>query len=56
MIDVEFFGFVRRLAAEPKVRAIDLTEWDPLLDPTDLSALVAGRWLAELLAGFETRP
>jgi arginase family enzyme len=56
MIDVEFFGFVRRLAAEPKVRAIDLTEWDPPLDPTDLSALVAGRWLAEVLAGFETRP
>lgn len=56
MIDVEFFGFVRRLAAEPKVRAIDLTEWDPPLDPTDLSALVAGRWLAEVLAGFEARP
>jgi arginase family enzyme len=55
MIDVEFFGFVRRFAAEPKVRAIDLTEWDPPLDPTDLSALVAGRWLAEVLAGFEAR-
>ena len=56
MSDVDFFGFVRRLAAEPKVRAIDLTEWDPPLDPTDLSALVAGRWLAELLAGFDARP
>ena len=56
MIDGEFFDFVRRFAAEPKVRAIDLTEWDPPLDPTDLSALVAGRWLAEVLAGFETRP
>ena len=56
MIDVEFFSFARRFAAEPKVRAIDLTEWDPPLDPTDLSALVAGRWLAEVLAGFESRP
>ena len=56
MIDGEFFEFVRRFAAEPKVRAIDLTEWDPPLDPTDLSALVAGRWLAEVLVGFESRP
>jgi arginase family enzyme len=55
MIDGEFFEFVRLLAVEPKVRAIDLTEWDPPLDPTDLSALVAGRWLAEVLSGFEGR-
>lgn len=51
----DFFAAVRRLAAEPRVRAIDLTEWDPPLDPGDLSALTAGRWLAELLAGFEER-
>jgi arginase family enzyme len=50
-----FFEAVRRLASEPRVRAIDLTEWDPPLDPSDLSALTAGRWLAECLAGFETR-
>jgi formiminoglutamase len=50
-----FFAGVRRLAAEPRVRAIDLTEWDPPLDPGDLSSLVAGRWLAEVLAGFERR-
>ena len=37
----------------PKVRLIDLTEWDPPLDPTDLSALTAARWVAECLAGFE---
>ena len=37
------------------MRVIDLTEWDPPLDPTDLSALIAGRWLAETLAGFEQR-
>lgn len=50
-----FFALVRSLVAEPKVRAIDLTEWDPPLDPSDLSALTAGRWLAEVLAGFEKR-
>ena len=51
----DFFAAVRLLAAEPRVRAIDLTEWDPPLDPTDLSALTAGRWLAEAIAGFEAR-
>ena len=51
----DFFAAVRSLAANPKVRLIDLTEWDPPLDPTDLSALTAGRWLAECLSGFETR-
>ena len=51
----DFFAAVRMLASDPKVRVIDLTEWDPPLDPTDLSALVAGRWLAECLAGYETR-
>ena len=51
----DFFAGVRRLAAEPRVRLIDLTEWDPPLDPTDLSALTAARWVAECLAGFEQR-
>ena len=51
----DFFAAVRMLAAKPKVRIIDLTEWDPPLDPTDLSALTAGRWMAECLAGFELR-
>ena len=51
----DFFAAVRRLAAEPGVRLIDLTEWDPPLDPTDLSALTAARWIAECLAGFEMR-
>jgi hypothetical protein len=37
------------------VRLIDLTEWDPPLDSTDLSALTAARWLAEVLSGFEAR-
>ena len=43
------------LAGQPKVRLIDLTEWDPPLDPTDLSALTAARWVAEVLTGFEAR-
>jgi formiminoglutamase len=51
----DFFAGVRRLAADPRVRLIDLTEWDPPLDPTDLSALTAARWVAECLAGFEMR-
>jgi arginase family enzyme len=51
----DFFAAVRMLAAKPKVRIIDLTEWDPPLDSTDLSALTAGRWVAECLAGFEQR-
>jgi formiminoglutamase len=52
---VDFFSAARRLAAEPRVRVIDLTEWDPPLDPSDLSALTAARWLAEVLTGFEDR-
>ena len=51
----DFFAAVRRLAADPKVRLIDLTEWDPSLDASDLSVLTAARWFAECLAGFELR-
>jgi arginase family enzyme len=51
----DFFYAVRRLASDRRVRLIDLTEWDPPLDPTDLSALSAGRWMAECVAGFESR-
>jgi formiminoglutamase len=55
-IDVrDFFAAVRRVAADRRVRIIDLTEWDPSLDSTDLSALTAARWFAECLAGFESR-
>ena len=52
---LDFFAAVRRLASEPRVRVIDLTEWDPPLDTTDLSALTAARWVAECVAGFEAR-
>lgn len=51
----DFFTATRLLAADPRVRLIDLTEWDPPLDPTDLSALTAARWVAECLAGYEQR-
>lgn len=51
----EFFWAVRSLASHHRVRIIDLTEWDPSLDSTDLSALTAARWVAECIAGFEAR-
>jgi arginase family enzyme len=51
----DFFWAVRKIAEHPRVRVIDLTEWDPPLDPTDLSALTAARWVAECVAGFESR-
>jgi arginase family enzyme len=51
----DFFWAVRRIAGDPRVRVIDLTEWDPPLDPTDLSSLTAARWVAECIAGFESR-
>ena len=55
MAVADFFVAVRRLAADPRVRVVDLTEWDPSLDTTDLSALTAARWVAECLAGYELR-
>jgi formiminoglutamase len=55
MAVADFFWAVRKLASDPRVRVIDLTEWDPSLDPTDLSALTAARWVAECLAGYEVR-
>ncbi len=55
MAAADFFAGVRRLASDARVRVIDLTEWDPALDPSDLSALTAARWMAECLAGYELR-
>ena len=51
----DFFSAIRQLASDHRVRVIDLTEWDPPLDSTDLSALTAARWVAECVAGFEER-
>jgi formiminoglutamase len=50
-----FFAAVRRLAAQPRVRLVDLTEFDPSLDVSDITALTAARWVCEALAGFEMR-
>lgn len=50
-----FFEAARLLAAQPLVRAVDLTELDPGLDVSDVSALTAGRWVSEVLAGFSAR-
>jgi len=55
MAVADFFAAVRRLASDSRVRVIDLVEWDPPLDPSDLSALTAARWVAECLAGYEMR-
>jgi arginase family enzyme len=50
-----FFAAARRLAAEPRVRLVDLTEFDPSLDVSDISALTAGRWVCEILSGYAGR-
>jgi arginase family enzyme len=51
----DFFRAARRLAEEPRVRLVDLTEFDPSLDVSDITALTAGRWVCEILAGFTMR-
>ena len=51
----DFFLATRLLAAHPKVKAVDLTEFDPGIDIADITALTAGRWVCELLAGFAAR-
>jgi len=51
----DFFAAARELGAAPRVALVDLTEFDPSLDATDLSALTAARWVAEILAGFSMR-
>lgn len=51
----DFFEATRTVGAHPKVKAVDLTEYDPSLEVGDLGSLTAGRWFCELLAGFEDR-
>lgn len=51
----EVFTATRRIGAHPKVRAVDLTEYDPSLEIGDLASLTVGRWFCELLAGFQGR-
>ena len=51
----DFFEATRVIGAHAKVRAVDLTEYDPSLEIGDLGSLTVGRWFCELLAGFEQR-
>ena len=52
---LEFFAATRVIGAHPKVRAVDLCEFDPDIDISDITALIAGRWFAELLMGYHSR-
>jgi len=51
----DFFDATRLICAHPKVRSVDLTEFDPSLDVAAISALTAARWVCEVLAGFQKR-
>jgi arginase family enzyme len=50
-----FFEAARTLAAQPRVRLVDLTEFDPSLDVGQITELTAARWACEILAGFSQR-
>lgn len=51
----DFFDATRLICSHPKVRSVDLTEFDPSLDVAAISALTAARWVCEVLAGFQKR-
>ena len=51
----DFFDAARVVGAHPKVKAVDLTEYDPSLEVGNLGSLTAGRWFCELMAGFASR-
>ena len=50
-----FFDAARVVGAHAKVRAVDLTEYDPSLEVGDLGSLTAGRWFCEILSGVAAR-
>ena len=50
-----FFDAARYLASQPQVKLVDLTEFDRGRDVGDITALAAGRWVCEILAGFSAR-
>lgn len=52
---LDFFAAARVIGSHPKVRAVDLTEYDPSLEVGDVGSLTAGRWLCEVLAGYAAR-
>jgi formiminoglutamase len=51
----DFFDATRLICAHPKVKSVDLTEFDPSLDVASISALAAARWACEVLAGVLKR-
>jgi formiminoglutamase len=51
----DFFDATRFICAHPKVKCVDLTEFDPSLDVAAIGALTAARWACEALAGFLKR-
>jgi formiminoglutamase len=51
----DFFAAARLLAAHPKVRCVDLTEFDPGTDINAVGALTAARWFADILIGVSQR-
>lgn len=50
-----FFAAARWLAGQRQVKLVDLTEFDPSLDVGSTTALTAGRWVCEILAGYSRR-
>jgi arginase family enzyme len=51
----EFFAATRLAAMHPKVKCLDLAEFDPGTDINATGALTAARWLAEVASGFLAR-
>jgi arginase family enzyme len=53
-VDMLFIA-ARLLAGQPRVRLVDLTEFDPGLDVGQITELTAARWFCEVLAGYASR-
>jgi len=51
----DLFDATRAILTHPKVRSVDLTEFDPSLDVADITSLTAARWVCEALAGLSLR-
>jgi len=51
----DFLAAARVAGAHPKVKCVDLAEFDPGRDVGEIGALTAARWFAEVLAGFAAR-
>ena len=52
---LDFFLAARWLGSHPKVRLVDLTEFDPSLDVGETTALTAARWVCEIVSGYQER-